>query len=128
MEKALQKAVEGGWNYYGNANMTPPKKVFGPEKEWLGMTQTGKMHKSAILLDPTFWQALMIGTGHDVKNGTMRCKNYNPKYSEFGEKGCPADKCEYAGYINWKDEWHRFIDHLASGGIPETFFNNLLTK
>ena len=37
-----------------------------------------------------------------------------------------ADKCEYAGYVYWKDEWRRFIDWIADGKDVDEFFSNLL--
>ena len=40
-----------------------------------------------------------------------------------------SGNCEETGKrfkSEWKEEWHRFIDKLASGGTVEEFFKDLL--
>lgn len=43
---------------------------------------------------------------------------------------CPVAGCKMGHHAknskNWRAEWHRFIDYLASGGSADDFFNNLL--
>jgi hypothetical protein len=94
-------------------------------EHWFGLSENNTMSLSATFLDPAFWQALTIAKGWDVKDGTMRCEHYNPRYNEPGQRGCNADKCEYAGYKNWKDIFRHFIDHLIEGGDAESFFKDL---
>lgn len=60
------------------------------------------------LCDPLFWQALCKSLGYN-KKGYPRVK-YKPWWPE------------------WKYQMHRFIDHLASGGDIDSFFNSLLAK
>lgn len=113
MKEAITKAIEGGY-VRGSA---------GRGEFLLGLPDYAK---SQIWLDPLFWQALMIGCGFDVKEGTMRCEHYHPRYNEPGQGGCNADKCSYAGYKDWQEVWHQFINHLAEGKDAESFFKKLL--
>lgn len=73
-----------------------------------------------IFAKPLFWQALGKAMGwkeiHD-----SRC-NGDGKYSKTGVK----DRCSCVPKQQWFYQWHRFIDHLASGGDAESFFTNLL--
>lgn len=57
-------------------------------------------------IDPAFWSALDKARGW---------KKYN--LSECDACGSALD--------GWRAYWHRFIDHLISGGDAETFFANL---
>lgn len=62
-----------------------------------------------ILLDQDFWRCL-------EKAGALP-KWDNPNGSGFvGAKGRA---------LTHRDSWHRFIDHLADGGTPESFFESL---
>jgi hypothetical protein len=72
-----------------------------------------------IFLDPSFWQSLGKALGWidaEYPNGSIMCNS---------EK-CDSRYCEYAGYRNPVDQWHRFIDHLAEGKTAESFFEALL--
>lgn len=64
--------------------------------------------QEVILLDPLFWQSLGKAMGWGG-------------YTD-GKRTFTIAK------MGWLDEWHRFIDHLASNGDPETFFKETLTK
>lgn len=116
-QRAIEDAVKGGFKNEGNLTPEAIKDIAET------MLEVGYLE--GYLLDPKFWQALMIGRGHDVKEGTMRCSRYNPRADEPGETGCNADKCEYAGYIDWKYTWHRFIDARAEGKSIEEAFKTL---
>ncbi len=54
-------------------------------------------------LDPAFWQAL----------GKARGWGASGIYA-FGRN-----------LLEWEANWHRFVDHLASGGTSEDFFKEL---
>lgn len=58
-----------------------------------------KLPLTGIFLDPLFWQALGKSLGW-TDTDTVKI---------------------------WKYNWHLFIDHLASGKDPESFFKTLLT-
>lgn len=58
--------------------------------------------KAKIFLDPLFWQAL----GKSLEQGDFKTDTQG----------------------SWKYNWHRFIDHLASGEDVGSFFTALLTN
>lgn len=62
---------------------------------------------SEHLLDPLFWQALGKGLGW---------RDYDRSYNQ-------ADQLEVERV--YLKHWHRFIDHLASNGDIDSFFNEL---
>jgi len=98
MEKAIKKAIKGGYN-----------GVALPNNQWIGIQVIIKEYYAWILLDPLFWQALgkVEGWIDDVDN-------------EYGLT--PIVICE------WKENWHKFIDHLVNGGNIDKFFDKLLTQ
>lgn len=112
MEKAIQKAIEGGYipqNIYDNPDTS--FCVYYNGKAYLGTT-------ALVLLDPTFWQCLGKAMGWEGKkqqvidNGPYS----RPRYELGG--------WEQTG--DWKKEWHSLIDHLADGGNVDEFMNNLI--
>lgn len=67
-----------------------------------------------IFLDPEFWKCLgkSLGWKDDKPSQTFT--------TEFGEI---SSKVLYRGYLSY---WHHFIDHLAEGKDPDSFFAELL--
>lgn len=57
-------------------------------------------------LDPLFWQSLGKAMG----------------WSEWHTDG---SRKVWKEWHKWKNEWHRFIDHLAEGKDAESFFESL---
>lgn len=104
MEKAIQKAIKGGWSTsYVSLN--------------------SRRYHDKYLLDPLFWQALGKSLGwidEAWPNGEMKCEN------KFGR--CDEKYCSYGGYKNPYGVWHNFIDHLAEGKDIESFFQTLLAN
>lgn len=104
MEKAIKKAIEGGW--------TP--NIFSAT-DWTVEMVRAKQDNSKTLIDPLFWQAL----GKQQEWPTNVCLTCG----EPNEENC----CECCTWIyGWQYNWHRFIDHLASGNSAESFFDALL--
>ncbi len=110
METAIKKAIKGGYTYVCGKRGVFERTGDGMECEFSGVNSAWTVwtrkdngssicvpHEETVLL-PLFWQCLIKGT-------------------------CDMDKTSRTW---WKIVWHRFIDHLASGGDPETFFTNLL--
>lgn len=62
-------------------------------------------YKEVHLLNPSFWQALGRHEGWPFS-----------EYDEIG-KWHPED---------WRTKWHSFIDHIISGGTPDSFFDGIL--
>lgn len=67
---------------------------------------------SEVFLDPLFWQALgrALGWQHIVHVHKYVGHSLDKEWTE------PA----------WLYHWHRFIDHLASNGDTDTFFQEIL--
>lgn len=103
MEKAIKKAIEGGWD----------KDKFNMNYEGKVVTG-GVVFNSIIILDPLFWQALGKAEGWDEFAG------FSIYYLSTWKK-----KTEVS-MKRWKWEMHKFIDHLAEGKDVESFFEELL--
>ena len=63
--------------------------------------------RNSTYLDPDFWRALGSELGWE---------------DGVSEAEWKAGK----GRQNWKDVWHKFIDHLAAKKSPDSFFKDLL--
>jgi hypothetical protein len=116
IQEAINTAVEGGYHIYGSDGMdTSYAGANSAYSVW-----TRKDNESSFIvpvaetfLDPAFWQALgqalawehAVMTVHAVENGRPTVVTR-------------------AGH-QWLSHWHRFIDHLAEGHPPETFFERL---
>lgn len=107
MEKAIRKAVEGGYVITDN-----PEFVFG---EW-------NMCRGHIFLNPPFWQALGKACGWSIKACVPFLEH---RLSATGHGGNVDDNILWVDE-EWQMHWHRFIDHLAEGKDAESFFNELL--
>lgn len=109
MKEAIQKAIEGGWNqgykisHYG---------VMGDVLLVKGV-RSRALIEAEIREDLLFWQALGKAMGWDGKPFGISIPN-------GGETVVHKTKDE------WKNNWHRFTDHLAEGKDVESFFNELL--
>lgn len=122
IEKVIKKAVEGGWTaddficdtYFPNGFCDV--RINGYLNKMIELQRTrkdgfcgrwvtcGNLH--GTLLDPLFWQALGKAMGWGKSDEWFENRKYD----------------------YWQEMWHRFIDHLASGGEPEEFFTNLLNE
>jgi hypothetical protein len=136
IQTAIQLSVEGGWRKDKH-----PKIDVGPDG-WVGITYGGDPFKDEwcgdhvfveeMFLDPAFWQCL---------GKKMGWFSHREEWSDYGHltgAGEPfmGGLLEYpyqeGGTLSWttKEKWryemHAFIDHLASGQTPESFFTNLL--
>lgn len=98
MEKAIIKAFKAGWE----PKSYPKLKSMG---EVTAQALIFSIGVGNIVIDPEFWRCL--GKGLEWPDGWI--KDPAPYFME-----------------EWKAEWHRFIDKIASGGTPDEFFNNLL--
>lgn len=70
-------------------------------------------HDYQAFLSPEFWKCLGKAMGWTPQKGTG--KSYHDQYNIGG----------YPSMYDWQIKWHRFIDHLASGGTPVSFFKQL---
>lgn len=100
MEKAIQKAIEGG---YKDIHDLMGKNIIALEEAFF----------AKYCLDPLFWQALGKAEGWDRPEGGNWC---------FALEG--GGYRSYAA--RWQNEQFNFIDHLAEGKDINSFFEELL--
>lgn len=79
-------------------------KEGGYDFERLGSPKTVGDRDRALLLDPQAWIAL--GKAEGWLDGVI--------------------ELPWKMHLRYMKEWHRFIDHLATGGTPDDFFDSLL--
>lgn len=102
IEQAIKKAIEGGYpvpkmdSSFSGTNLDWVERYFIPRI------------KETIFLDPQFWQALYKDREWFGKIFVNTFTKEKPRNME-----------------RWLYQWHKFIDHLASGGQIETFFEKL---
>lgn len=124
IKKAIQLSIEGG--YKDN-----------------GLFEAGYLDR--IFLTPSFWQSLgkALGWGQKLyrtetgeewgKRICLHC-DYDCSYQPSKLTGCnhvhypeACSVCSKKG-TTWQEYWHNFIDHLASGKSPSSFFESILTE
>jgi len=72
-------------------------------------------------VEPEFWRALGDALGW---NHCRACDGTG--YTGTSHDPYPCPNCRCSGVRkSWLAEWHRFIDHLATGGSAVTFFESL---
>jgi hypothetical protein len=116
IEDALTKATEGGYYIHGADGVDTHYE--GATSDFSAWTRednasTFMVAVEETFLDPHFWQALgkalwwdqAVVTVHTVENGRPTIVT----------RAGP----------HWLAQWHRFIDYLAEGKTPETFFDTL---
>lgn len=91
------------------------QKAYPDQKEMFGGSSF--VNWQAYMLHPDFWVALGKSLGWHEGDKTQE---YAGKrlylYETIDDK------------YSWLGQQHRFIDHLASNGDPETFFKEILTQ
>jgi hypothetical protein len=103
IQDAMNKAVEGGYHLNGADGMdTAYAGAHSACSAWTRKENdaTCVVGVKAPWLDPHFWRALGLAL----------------RWYEGVETKCLV----YHQW--WRQPWHRFIDHLADGNTPETFF------
>lgn len=109
MKNAIEKAIEGGLKEGEKWQFVGANRYWAIWLDGNGTETTININN--YLLDPLFWSSLGKAMGWGVAT-------IDGQELRVGRDG----------YIHvWQCEWHRFIDHLASGGDAESFFNELLT-
>lgn len=96
IEETIKKAIEGGWK------KTPKHCRYD-----------GVNHNAVcieiVLLDPDFWQSLGKAMG----------------WGKLCDPYCRTPECSDCDELGWREQWHKFIDHLADGKSIESFFETL---
>jgi hypothetical protein len=117
IREAVNKATEGGYHINGSDGIETD--YGGANSEYSVWTRKDNASSFIVpvaetFLDPRFWHALGRGlewekevmTVHAVENGRSTL------VTRAGQ--------------HWLYHWHRFIDHLAEGNTPDTFFETLI--
>jgi hypothetical protein len=116
IQEAVNTAVAGGYHLHGTDGVTTV--YTGANSEFSAWTRTNN-HSSFMVsvhetfLDPAFWRALGRALGwEETCELAITCVH--------GQEECR--RCH--GYY-WMYQWHCFIQHLANGQTPDTFFASL---
>lgn len=113
IEEAIKKAIEGGYGEYlltQEALMMPSGSV---------VSLAG--NPAPIFLDPSFWVALAEAR-HCNYAYCKKCGASKQRWPGI----CTKNDCGGEYSVEWLDEWHRFIDHVAAGKTAEEFFEGLI--
>ena len=114
IQEAVNTAVEGGYHIHGTDGMVTV--YTGANSQYSVWTRTDN-HSSFLIpvqetfLDPAFWRALGCALGWKATCDLVL--------------SCAADACHHWHGTYWMYQWHCFIQHLAEGQPPETFFARL---
>lgn len=112
MEKAIQKAIEGGW---GKETDSHPEFMLSEAViQWYSGINSTMRH---VVLDPLFWQALGKAEG-------WREDEVLSRFPESNNSSSMQPKVIKPG--KWLSMQHALIDHIAEGKDVDSFFNNLL--
>jgi hypothetical protein len=116
IHQALNTAIAGGYHIDGSDGV--PTAYGGANSEYSVWTRTDN-HSSFMIpvhetfLDPAFWHALGRAMGWDAPcDLAITCRH-------------GTEECWHGHGAYWMYQWHCFIQHLAQGGTPETFFARL---
>jgi hypothetical protein len=116
IQEAVDIAVEGGYHLHGTDGVATI--YTGANSEFSAWTRTDN-HSSFMIsvhetfLDPAFWRALGRALGwEETCELAITCVR--------GQEECRRCHGSY-----WMYQWHCFIQHLANGQPPDTFFASL---
>lgn len=104
LEICIREAVEKGKYFptFINQYYTDGGKEKRKTPVYIAQELIHSVENEIIVLDPLFWQALGRARG----------------WEHIIETHLRADII----VLEWRDYWHRFIDHLAEGKDAESFF------
>lgn len=107
LKTAIEKVIEVGWEPKPDPHLLSQAMEYlkGGIRFYTSGFKDGTgfiLSYEEILLDPLFWQSLGKSMGWEKGIDTYPYKN-----------------------SAWKEKWHSLIDHLASGGSIEDFFNEI---
>src|SRR5262245_58756386 len=114
--EALKTATEGGYHMQASDGMDT--EYAGANNEYSVWTRKDNASSFIIpvtdaFLDPHFWHALGRGLGWEQAVRTVHTVEHG--------RATMVTRTRH----HWLSHWHRFIDHLADGNTPETFFASL---
>lgn len=117
MDKAIKLAIEGGYR---------KDKVVIEGENLLEITDMTKLTalSGIFLLDPLFWQFLGKSMGWPENRPEYLCPSC--RTIGIGKTNHMSDCSIKDRHTTWRINWHRFIDHLISGGNIDEFFEKLI--
>lgn len=122
IQETIEKAIDGG---FSTVDGRAPTKEERPTIARLEIKTHGSIE--AIFLNPLFWQSL--GKAMGWPEDTTYCDHCGE--ADIADEYVTNDE-EHSDCSNlltfpkyWRYQWHRFIDHLADGATPESFFKQL---
>ncbi len=120
MEKAIKKAIEGGYDTIEWTSIFPLEEAI----------EIMANHWEVQTSRPLFWQALGKAMGWKY----WVCEKCGEDISYRGSgptNSIPVAQClthnDTERVYGWLYHWHRFIDHIAEGKSPDSFFESLIT-
>ena len=116
IQEVVNTAVEGGYHIHGADGVATV--YTGANRDYSAWTRTDNQSSFMIpmqetFLDPAFWCALGRALGwEETYELVITCVH--------GQEECRRCHGSY-----WMYQWHCFIQQLAQGHTPETFFASL---
>jgi hypothetical protein len=117
IEDAITKAIEAGYHIHGSDGVET--SYCGASSDYSAWTRKDNTSSFMVaveetFLDPTFWSALGRALGHGDVTEQGKLLLYSPTGSALAKK------------IGWGEyTMVRFVDHLATGKSPASFFTSL---
>jgi|SRR6185369_5974388 len=96
IEKAIQLAVENGWN---------------SEECQVPIGGRGRFNYDRMYLDPEFWKCLGKSLGWMEE---LNVKDYDTLVYQY-----------WKWRPEWEFQWHRFINDIVAGRTPKDYFSKL---
>lgn len=127
IQEAIELAVKGGWEIRsiirGRATVEGSYAVIKTsDGEWVSESRIklSELNVPSTFLDPSFWESLSRALEwDDYADFCSNCREFKGKSFD-----CPMNHCTCPEKA-WIYYWHRFVDHLAGLGTPESFFSSL---
>lgn len=120
MEKAIEKAIEGGYphRWYIPSGMDFHEQVEFTKREF--------KEPEEILLDPLFWQCLGKQQGWKENVWICHIDGVIDGHNVTNDEKCDFCKTPVSCGKEWVFKMHRLIDHIIEGKSVDSFFEELL--
>lgn len=128
MEKAIQRAIEGGYEPFKTIKMAELTCElvgenyhcnFKPLANGVLVRGFCGANIYKILFDPEFWKCLGNAEGWEESDNTTK--------RLYQKSGGNPDFMP-VGLLKWLQRWHGLIDHVAKNGTPDEYFTKILKK
>lgn len=113
MEKAIKKALEGGYSLSGYSKSNP-KTYIADQKQY------------ELFLDPLFWKCLGKQQGWKENVWICHIDGVIDGHNVTNDEKCDFCKTPVSCGKEWVFKMHNFIDHIVEGKSIDSFFEELL--